>query len=147
VSKRSGPRTTASRSTNANTVVAGINDEVPVLYGAEPTLVLMKGNDFTVTTVDVAPEVAGAQRFETNVTVPFTDLAVDTWFVVVARGTDGVSPPMFPIVASSLSSSSNTTLADLIDGNLDEGGVLALGFTNALYADVDGVAGFQAPRR
>jgi hypothetical protein len=132
---------------NANTVVTGTNDEVPVLYGADPTLVLMKDDGFTVTTVDVAPEVPGGQRYETTVTVPFTDLAVDTWLVVVARGTDGVSPPMFPIVASSLNAASNTTVADLIDGNLGEGGVLALGFTNALYGDVDGVAGFQAPRR
>jgi hypothetical protein len=54
---------------------------------------------------------------------------------------------MFPIVATDLSRDSNSTLADLIDGNLGEGGVLALGFTNALYADVDGVAGFQPPRR
>jgi hypothetical protein len=132
---------------NATTVVAGRNGDVPVLYGAEPTLVLTKGDDFEVNTVDVFPGVPGAQRFETIVTVPFADLAVDTWFVVVAKGTDGVSPPMFPIVASDLSPATNTTLANLVDGNLGEGGVLALGFTNALFADVDGVAGFQPPRR
>jgi hypothetical protein len=52
---------------------------------------------------------------------------------------------MFPVMVRDLARSSNTTLADLLDGNLGENGVLALGFTNALFADVDGVAGFQAP--
>ena len=40
----------------------------------------------------------------------------------------------------------NTTLADLTDGNLGEDGTLALGVTNALYADVDGEPGFNPPR-
>ena len=130
---------------NATTMVTGRNGDVPVFYSAEPTLVLLKDADFTVATVDVAPGVPGAQRFETNVTVPFNNLTADTWFVVVARGTDGVSPPMFPVVAGDLNPATNTNLAQLLDGNLGEDGVLALGFTNALYADVDGVAGFQPP--
>ena len=52
---------------------------------------------------------------------------------------------MFPVMSGDIPAASNQTLADLLDGNLNEGGVLALGHTNALYADVDGVAGFQAP--
>jgi hypothetical protein len=84
-------------------------------------------------------------RRQTTVSVPFEDLAGDTWFVVLVKGTDGDSRPMFPEFPRDLDTASNTTLADLLDGNLDQGGVLALGFTNALYADVDGVEGYQAP--
>jgi hypothetical protein len=36
-------------------------------------------------------------------------------------------------------------LANLTDGNLGESGTMALGYTNALYADVDGNPGFDAP--
>ena len=39
---------------------------------------------------------------------------------------------------------SNTTLADLTDGNLGEAGVPAFAFTNPLFIDVDG-DGWSAP--
>jgi hypothetical protein len=128
---------------NAQTVVAKRNGGVPTLYGAEPTVSLMAGTDFAVNTVTVAAGVPGGQRLETRLVVPFHELTADTWFVVVARGTDGVSRPMFPVFPQDISRTSNTSLANLLDGNLDESGVLSLGFTNALYADVDGVEGFQ----
>jgi hypothetical protein len=86
--------------------------------------------------------VTGASRLETHVRESF-DLDADTWFVVVVKGSDGVSKPMFPIFASNLATASNVTLDDLTDGNLGELGVTALGATNALYADVDGTPGFQ----
>jgi hypothetical protein len=130
---------------NATTVVAASNDGVPTLYGAEPTRVLVAGEDFEVDTTTVVEEIAGAQRLESRVVERFDGLEEDTWFVVVVRGSDGVSPPLFPVMADGLARDSNTTLADLTDGNLDERGVLALAFTNALYADVDGEPGFQAP--
>ena len=53
----------------------------------------------------------------------------------IARGTDGVSEPLFPVLPESLSSSTNTTLADLTDGNLAEGGTPAFAFTNPLFID------------
>jgi hypothetical protein len=53
---------------------------------------------------------------------------------------------MFPVM-SDLDASTNHSLADLLDGNLGEIGILALGYTNALYADVDGVPGFQPPKQ
>ncbi len=130
---------------NATTVVAAMRDGVPTLYGAEPTRVLVRGEDFDVQTVTVFDEVSGAQRLETVTSVPFESLEEDTWFVVVVRGSDGVSRPLFPVMSSNLAQESNQTLADLIDGNLDERGVLSLAFTNALYADVDGEPGFQSP--
>ena len=68
----------------------------------------------------------------------------DAWFAVVVKGTPGVSEPMFPVFPRNLQTAGNGSLAALLDGNLGQGGVNALGFTNALYADVDG-GGFDAP--
>lgn len=132
---------------NAPTVVTGTSGGTPVFYGAEPTLVLFKGQDFEVETHNLFPGIPGGQRLETTVTFESPRLTQDTWFVVVVKGTDGISRPMFPIVTRDLASESNPTLADLVDGNLGEAGVLALGFTNALFADVDGQPGFQPPLR
>jgi hypothetical protein len=129
---------------NAQTTITGRNGGTPVDFGAIPTQTFDLGSGFTRTQVDVAPQVPGAKRYETQLTVPF-QLAQDTWFVVVVKGRDGVSKPMFPIFPQDLQSAGNTTLANLTDGNLNERGTLALGATNALYADVDGVPGFDAP--
>ena len=121
---------------------------MPTLFSAEPTLMLTAGDglhDHDATNV-VAERPRRARAGRRRFTVPFTNLTEDTWFVVVVKGTDGVSRPMFPVIPANLRRASNTTLADLIDGNLGESGVMALGFTNALYADVDGKPGFNAPR-
>ena len=99
---------------------------------------LTKDDGFETVTHDVFPAIAGAQRWETTLNVPFEGLTQDTWFVVVVKGTDGISPPMFPIVSSDLAAGSNSTLADLTDGNLGEGGVPTLAYTNPLFVDVDG---------
>ena len=40
---------------------------------------------------------------------------------------------MFPVYPDNLDTGSNTTLADLVDGNVTESGVMALGATNAVY--------------
>jgi hypothetical protein len=130
---------------NARTTVSRRVDNVPVLYGAEPTRVLTAGTDFAVEFVDVVGDMPEARRRETRVTLPFRNLPADTWFVIVVKGTDAISAPMFPVFPQDLRRDTNTSLADLLDGNLGESGVLALGFTNALYADVDGVPGFNAP--
>jgi hypothetical protein len=125
----------------------------PYLYSATPTLTLLEGDcdpattgdgDFDISIVDVHPGVAGGQRQEVTLSVPRT-VAEDTWFAVVVRGSDGVCEPMFPVYPRSLDTASNATLADLLDGNVGEGGTMALGVANALYADVDGVPGFQPP--
>lgn len=132
---------------NAPTTVAGSRNGTPVLYSGTPERVLRAGTDFAVQTVTVAPHVPGGERLEATLSIAYPALAVDTWFVVVARGTDGVSRPMFPVFPKDLRSAGNDTLAALLDGNLGESGTLALGFTNALYADVDGSPGFDAPAR
>jgi hypothetical protein len=130
---------------NAPTQVSGTEDGVPVFFGASPTLVLHAGSDFAVERVPVRPEIPDAERYETQHRVPFANLEEDTWFVVAVLGSDGVSEPMFPVAPKSLAQGSNQTLDDLLDGNLGEGGTRAWGITNPLYADVDGVLGFQAP--
>jgi len=117
----------------------------PELFSATPTVVLNAGVDFAVSQIDVFPSLTNGKRLDATVTVPFPNLSEDTWFVVVVKGSDGVSHPMFPVFPEDLSQASNPTLGDLVDGNLGESGVLALGFTNPLYVDADGVAGFQAP--
>ncbi len=132
----------------ANAATSVVDPEAPYAYGAIPTQILSEGDcdptttgdgDFDVTIVDVAPAVAGAQRLEATVTVPFPALTEDTWFVAVVKASDGVCPPLFPVYPANLDSGSNTTLADLMDGNVGESGVMALGATNALYFEVDGL--------
>jgi len=129
---------------NAATTVAGTRGGTPVLFGATPSLVLDAGADFTPVIEDVFPSIPGAQRRRLTKTVSFPGLTQDTWFVVVVRGRDGVSRPLFPVSPHDIART-NLTTAQLMDGNLGENGTLALGATNALYADVDGVPGFQAP--
>jgi hypothetical protein len=130
---------------NANTVVARERGGTPTLYGAEPTLVLQAGVDVPLQREVVDDRVPGAERWVSRFTLPFP-LQQDTWFVVIVKGTDGVSHPMFPVFGDDLRRATNTTLADLVDDNLGEDGTLALGMTNALYADVDGTPGFNPPR-
>jgi hypothetical protein len=131
-------------------------EALPYAFGANPTLALHEGDcdptttgdgDFDISIVDVHPSVPGASRQEAVVTMPApgSPLTQDTWFVVVVRGQDGVCGPMFPVFPRSLATAGNTTLANLLDGNVGESGTNALGVANALYADVDGVPGFQPP--
>ena len=130
---------------NATTFPVASADGTPVLFDAVPTRVLAVGTDTAAPAeVVVDPDLAGARRQELVHTEPFA-LTQDTWFVVVVRGSDGVSRPMFPVYPSDLVTTGNETLTDLLDGNLGEWGTLSLGATNALWADVDGTAGFAAP--
>jgi hypothetical protein len=138
--------------TNSVTTVAGTTGGVPVAFGAVPDLVLTLGNgDFTVQNVDVSPPgdpIPGAVRLETQKRVTFagpTALTEDAWFVVIVKGTPGVSKPMFPVHPSGLSLAQNPTLDALETVTAAEAGVRALGVTNALLADVDGNPGFDPP--
>lgn len=103
-----------------------------------PTQTLTKGVDFNVTT---PAGVSGfGTRQVTDVSVPVT-ITGDTWVVVVVRGTDGVSKPLFPMQPQDLDTSGNATLSDLTDGggplpwNLGEQGALALAYSNPLFFD------------
>ncbi|MDH3212680.1 MAG: carboxypeptidase-like regulatory domain-containing protein [Myxococcales bacterium] len=146
---------------NAATDATGSTGGTPTRYTACPTLTytLSPGPtpNFTRSTVNnYVPSITGADRYDTLLTVRVPDdipsmasLAEDTWFVVVVKGTDGGnawdSEPMFPEMPASLNKTGNTTLANLLDGNSGEGGVQALGFTNALYASVNDDSDFDAP--
>lgn len=149
----------------ANSVPTCTTSPHPFLGGQKaicnttPTLTLNKGTDFTVSTVPIN----GDSRLEADVTKTLTVGATDTWVLVVVRGTDNKSKPLFPITpldihrkACSLDpcqecttnsdcpgtfntcNDANTTLAQLTDGNLGQCGVLAQAFTNPLFIDADG---------
>ncbi len=141
---------------NSDTDSTGSSGGTPTRYTGCPTITYTitggPAPNFTRTTTAVF----GKSRFETTLTVrvpddipAITTLDEDTWFVVVVRGTDDGnawdSEPMFPEMPASLVKTGNTTLANLMDGNLGEDGVLATGFTNALYASVNDDSDFDPP--
>jgi len=131
---------------NAETSVAVSNQGTPVLFGAIPTQVLtLAGGGFTVQTEVVDPGVPGASRRSTQLDVPLAGLTEDTWVVVVVKGSQGTSPPMFPVYPRDVTAAQNPGLAELVVQTAAENGVRALGFTNALYLDVDGNGDFDAP--
>jgi hypothetical protein len=93
--------------------------------------------DFTISTVPVAG--TSSSRLEARVTFSISP-SVDTWVVAMVSGTDGVSEPLFPVVPNSIDPLSNTTLANLVDGNLGEDGMPAYAFSNPIFLEVDGDA-------
>lgn len=114
-------------------------------YGVCPNAHVSAGDPgWVAVEVVINASVQGGSRTDITATLSLEGVTEDTWVVAVARGTDGVSEPLFPVLPASLDSSSNTTLADLIDGNLGEGGTPAFAFTNPLFIDVDG-DGWTAP--
>jgi hypothetical protein len=119
------------------------NPATRLRYRVVPDVTLDAGTDFTITTVDGTTAVPDSGHREATITYPLTGLTGDVWIVVLVRGTPGVSRPLFPLLPG-IASGSNTTLADLTDGNLGEGGETVLAFSNPLYVDVDG-AGWSAP--
>ena len=101
------------------------------------------------TTQSVSPvpvPVAGtsSSRLEASTSLSLTGLTQDIWVVVMVKGTDGVSRPLYPVIGNSLKTNTNTNLAQLTDGNLGEDGIEALAFTNPLFIDVDG-GGWSPP--
>jgi hypothetical protein len=107
-----------------------------------PDVVLNKGVDFT------APTSAGVSGFGLRQVTDVTEtIAVgeDTWVIVVVRGTDGVSRPLFPMNPQDLEHTTfvNTNLNQLTDNgvsppwNLNDDGALATAFTNPLFFDFE----------
>jgi hypothetical protein len=135
----------------ANTVPIPVPDEGPhgitvPRYTVEPAIVLDAGTDFDITHVAILPPPPDttplATRLEADVEIPLS-IETDTWVVVLVKGTDGVSRPMWPMNPQDLEQDSNQTLDDLTDGNLGEGGNPGLAFTNPLYLDYDGNGTFD----
>jgi hypothetical protein len=96
--------------------------------------------------VPVLVPVAGtsSSRLEASTSLNLAGLTEDVWIVVMVKGTDGVSRPLYPVIGNSLKTSTNSNLAQLTDGNLGEDGIEALAFTNPLFIDVDG-GGWSPP--
>jgi hypothetical protein len=111
-------------------------------YSLTPDAVQTAGVDFTVNTVPVAG--TSSSRLEATTTLSLTGLTNDIYVVVMVKGTDGVSKPLFPVLPNNLKTSTNTTLMQLTDGNLGEDGIMALAYTNPLFVDVDG-GGWSPP--
>ena len=126
---------------NASTQVAQTTGGTPTLFGAIPTTTLSAGIDFSVATVPVN----GSQRRETTKVVNLAGLAADEWIVVIVKGTQGLSPPMFPVMTDGVSLTQNPNLAALETVTAAENGIRALGVTNALYLDVDQNGVFDPP--
>jgi hypothetical protein len=121
---------------------------------------LNKGTDFTVNSVPVN----GSTRLEATITKTLTGGSLpagDAWVVVVVKGTDGVSKPLFPMAPASMFAKAcslnpcqscksnadcgfgtctilNQSAADLADGNLGQCGVTTLAIANPLFIDRDG---------
>lgn len=114
-------------------------------YEPLPTLVLHAGEDFDIESVAVTDGGTQSARLEASLELPLPGLTQDAWVVVMVRGTDGVSPPLFPVLPANLEPVTNLSLDDLMDGNLGEGGILALAITNPLFLDVDGNGRFDPP--
>ncbi len=110
-------------------------------YAISPDFTQSAPGDFTISSDEVAD---GHFRWEASTSFTLAGLTEDVWIVVMVKGKDGISRPLFPVASSSLKTSTNTTLANLTDGNLGEDGVTALAFTNPIYVDVDG-GGWTAP--
>ena len=109
---------------------------------AVPAATFTAGVDFTVnTTVGVS---GAGQRLEADLSIPVT-VSEDTWIIVVVRGTDGVSRPLFPVNPAELEHDSftNVSLGQLTDSgvsppwNLGEGGIMATAFSNPLFFDFE----------
>ncbi len=110
----------------------------PPYYKPIPERVRTRGTDLTVETVAVG----GANRLESTLTETFEGLTEDAWFVVLVRGTPGVSAPLFPVIPNDLDPSQPAE--DLVTG-VPRGGVTALALTNPLFADLDGNGRFDPP--
>lgn len=102
------------------------------------------GRDFVLELVNDHPELPGAGHWEAELEIPLI-LSEDSWVVVLVRGNEGVSQPLFPVQPTGLDDRQNQDLADLMDGNLGEGGVMAQAYTNPLFVDVNENGRFDAP--
>lgn len=108
-------------------------------YGICPNISVSAGDPgWSSSTIVVNEDIEGATRTEIEVTLTLPEVAADSWLIAIAHGTDGVSSPLFPVVPEDIDRVSNTTLEELTDDNIGEGGVPAYAFSNPLFIDVGG---------
>jgi hypothetical protein len=98
------------------------------------------GTDFTISpTTGVS---GSGTRLVANLSVPLT-ITSDTWVVVVARGTQPSSAPLFPVMPQGLATGGNLTLDGLTDypsvppWNDTQAGQRAMAFSNPLFFDFE----------
>jgi hypothetical protein len=124
---------------SAFSFLGGVDRECDVT----PDFVLNKGANFSVSTPPGFSGFGVRQVTDVTQTIPVTE---DTWVIVVVRGTDNVSKPIFPMNPQDLLHDPlfvNTNLNGLTDGggplpwNLNEEGALATAFTNPLFFDFE----------
>jgi hypothetical protein len=114
---------------------------LPPLYRICPDVVQTDGVDFTVNTVMVGSH----ERLEASTSLALSGLTEDTWVVVMVKGTEDVSCPLFPVIPNDLDPNANLTLADLKTCTAGEKGIPALSFSNPLFIDVDGNDVYDPP--
>jgi hypothetical protein len=85
--------------------------------------------------------VAGATRYETSKSVPIASPGADYWIVVMVRGTQGKSAPMWPVVPNSF----NNVDGNLLTRSASDTGVMALTVTNPIFVDADNNGTWEAP--
>lgn len=127
-----------------NAAVTATDDDgdpsTPPYYAPIATRVRTAGADLNVNTVAVG----GASRLESTLTERFDGLTEDSWFVVLVRGTPGVSAALFPVIPNDVDPSQPAE--DLVT-NPARGGVTALALTNPLFADVNANGTYDPPAR
>lgn len=107
--------------------------------GPPPAQRLNLPADFSRTEVEV-PATGGAKRYETSKTLSIASPGRDYWLVVMVRGTDGQSVPLWPVVPNSFTNS-----GDLLQRTTADTGVQALAVSNPIYVDADNNGRWDPP--
>jgi len=114
---------------------------LPPLYRICPDFVQTDPNDFVISTVGVN----GDFRLEATATLALSGLSEDTWVVVMVKGTEDVSCPLFPVIPNDIDPNANPTLTDLKSCDVGDEGVNALAFSNPVFIDFDGNDSYDPP--
>jgi hypothetical protein len=143
-----------------NTVPSCVNTPVNFLGSSKKNCTATP--TFTLTPTKSTVPVNGDFRLE-SATVQGLTITQDSWVIVVVRGTDNVSKPLFPMNPQEIlpqacaanrcracgaglppcgifgaCNVSNQTVAELTDGNLNQCGVLTMAIANPLFIDFNG---------
>jgi len=148
-----------------NNVPSCVPSAVNFLGSSKP--ICTAAPNFVLSPVKSTVPVNGDFRLESSTTQPLT-ITQDTWVLVVVRGQDNVSKPLFPMNPQSIlpracsgnpcracgtgippcgifgtcgggaPPQTNLTTADLTDGNLNQCGVLTMAIANPLFVDFTG---------
>lgn len=104
--------------------------------------VLQLGTDFSRDTVEVA-SIGGTtySRYESSLEVPISSPGTDFWMVVMVRGTDGNSAPLWPVVPNDFSDSGD----GLATRSADDEGTVAMAVSNPIFVDADGDGRWTPP--